>query len=387
MKTQINLIELYIRMIFIFPLTTLLQGYVSSINRITSFILLLTAIYLVLKQKYQSNNIIFILLTFLTVFISIITTGTMPYNINIVFYFIGWVLNVVLFTTRSDQIKNMIFQNRRFVLLITLIWEALVVVSFFLPSSYVHGAGVTSFASFTGDTFRLCTSTFQILAHVFILMICYHEKKSILLLLVPIITVFMCGSRTYFVIGAVLSILCLYRFFNDRRLFIASLVPLIIISVYFVGKSAIGDKFHVTNQIGYYGYLATFTSGRSDFWLVDIASYFDGNLFNKLLGYGFNKSIDVNYARYGNRIWSHNDFIECLLTGGLIQLSIYLASIKKLFSFYANERNRFFIISLLGVWFFDAFFNMFYTYFGTSLGLLLTVCFVDYVKKDKVRAG
>lgn len=384
---MISLIRVYITLIALFPLTTLLQGYISSINRIICSLLIITSVLIVVKRPLKKNIVVFLGLSVISLIFSLVNTGQMPYNMNIIFYFLCWTLNVIIFSQFPHIAKKQLVASRKIFLGITCIWEILVLVSMLFPSSYVYGAGVISFASFTGDTFRLCTSTFQILSYILILLISYDRKRMILLLIVPLATIFMCGSRTYFVIGVVLVVFCMYRFFKKKKHFYMAIIPMVIICAMFFAGSAVGSKFQVTNQEGYYGYLATFTSGRSDFWVVDINGFLNANIYNKLIGFGFNKSIDLNNQTYGNPIWSHNDFIECLLTGGILQLFIYLWSIKILFSAYFKKKNILFFAMLWCVWFFDAFFNMFYTYFGTSLGVLLTICFLNDVAKRHLLGG
>lgn len=67
----------------------------------------------------------------------------------------------------------------------------------------------------------------------------------------------------------------------------------------------------------------TFGAGRSEFWMYVIESFFNGNFFNMIVGYGYYAVNSLLRLKYGMGIPAHNGFLQYMYTFGLIGLSLY----------------------------------------------------------------
>lgn len=107
--------------------------------------------------------------------------------------------------------------------------------------------------------------------------------------------------------------------------------------------------------------LAAFTNARSTIWEIDIREFGNSNLIQKILGQGFDYVPKINEMYYGDPIWAHNDFVQLLLSVGILGLLVYLLSIldvvakMKCTSFFVKF---FFVIYI----FLPAFMNGLYIY-------------------------
>lgn len=135
--------------------------------------------------------------------------------------------------------------------------------------------------------------------------------------------------------------------------------------------SPVGNKIQETNTNGYLGLLGTITSGRSVFWVYDMNAFFDLSFWQQFVGNGFDFVYNINLKYANQALWAHNDFINILMNFGYIGLVLYFYVFRK-FSKKALEKNKIKRIqkySFYFIWFFNAFFNMVYTYTIATLAI------------------
>ena len=128
------------------------------------------------------------------------------------------------------------------------------------------------------------------------------------------------------------------------------------------------------------------TSSRSVIWSKIINGFNELNIFEKIFGagFGFSNSVAMHY--------SHNDFIEIIVTHGYIGIILYMISIILLIKIlFKNKKIPFIILFLcIFIWFFNAFFNMFYSYICVSLSypfLLIAVACQFSREEDNIYYG
>lgn len=372
-----NFKSVYLILLMLFPITTLIQGKIDLINKINVVFVVISVIFMLFDSGIKFKYLFLIFLTLISTVLSFLFLGgDKLINVNMPFYFIMWILNAIMFCNFKSDFFIEMYKVRRWLLAIVIIWHCMILISLPLKSSY-SSSGFGSFTSFSGDTFRLCTSTFEIMSMVIPLIIFYGRKYSIFVLL-PALTLFLGGSRTYFFIGCVLFVLILKFTIKSNRNFWLIFLTLSFLGTILFFNSSVGNKFIGLMDEGYYGFWETFTSGRSGFWTADLKYYLDKPLLNIILGNGFNFSMDVNKVYVGRPIWSHNDFIECLMCGGFLQLILYFISIHLCFRELKGNKKKIVLFLTMLIWFFDAFFNMFYTYFCTNIGFLILMLFLDH---------
>ena len=359
----------YLILLSLIPLSTLFQNLVGSINKIIVVLIFVFDFFIFWNNQIPKKQFYLLFISLIGFLISIINGGTLSFiNSNLPIYFIMWIINVVIFSSFHNYILGCFSKRKAPFILVSLLWNAVVFISFFLPTSYSSRTGVEAFCSIAGDTFRLSTSIFGIVGLNYLIS-CLFGKKYILLNVIPAFSLFMVGSRTYFFIGMILILLNLRLLFNDRKFFILFLIPFAVFFSLFLVNSTIFERFTNSLGNGFLGFWGTFTSGRSDFWIIDLQYFFNSNLYYQMFGLGFNASNMINANLINLQIWSHNDFIECLLCGGYLQFFIYVYSLYLIFNTFISRNNRFLLIILFSLLVFDSFFNMFYTYLSTTIGI------------------
>ena len=142
-------------------------------------------------------------------------------------------------------------------------------------------------------------------------------------------------------------------------------------------NSSMGDKFlSSVTEHAYQDPMGVFTSGRSNFWARDLDAYNEQPFINRLLGCGFNFIRITNGAVVGTAergIWAHNDFIQIVITYGYIGLIFYLINMLSMFRTLIGGRlPRLINVSLFMIWFFNAMFNMYFTYTCSMIALPVT---------------
>lgn len=359
----------YAILLSLIPLSTLFQNLVGPINKIVVLLIFIFDFFIFWNNQINKKQFFLLFISIVGFLLSMINGGTLSFiNSNMPIYFIMWIINVVIFSSFHRYIIGCFSKKKTPFLAISLAWNIVVFVSFFLPSSYSSRSGVDAFCSIAGDTFRLSTSIFGIVGLNYLISRLFG-KKYILLNIVPAFSLFMVGSRTYFFIGIVLILLNLRLLFNDIKTFVLFLIPFAAFFAFFLINSTIFERFTNSLGNGILGFWGTFTSGRSDFWIIDLQYFFNSNLYYQMFGLGFNASNMINANLINLQIWSHNDFIECLLCGGYLQFFIYIYSLYLLFSTFVSRSNRLLLIILFFLLIFDSFFNMFYTYLSTTIGI------------------
>lgn len=385
MKIEIRKIYFYI--ILLFPLSTLFQSYFDAINKLLFGILLVLQIILTFKG-IKAKNFIIILIMLISFCCNIISTHGRPYNINEIFYYPFSVLFLLYMADNVKMIEYLFRNHKRFISRILNIWTFLVGISIFLPSSYKSSwGGAHYFSSFCGSIWRLAPTCIFIMSLALGAMIIYKKKKFILYALIPMYSLYMGGSRTYVLVGLALFMIFWYHFSASKKIFYISLPCVAIVLVSLIWQTSMADKLNTVSYTtdSYFDFWGTITSGRSIFWSADIKAFWESNIVKKTIGHGLNFIYEINDDAFGGLVWAHNDFIQCLVSHGIIGLILYLYSIKKLFYNIHNKtigyKETIPVICCFFVWLINAVFNMFYTYFCSILALPILIYAVQQGEK------
>lgn len=269
-----------------------------------------------------------------------------------------------------------------------IIWEIIVIVSAFFPSSYEHTWGEGSyFISFSNTSFELAPAASLVFAFVIFCYACDgNARKAVLLSAVPVVCSFASGSRTYLVVIALEVLILAIMIIKSKLALIAFIVIALIAGIGLLSMTNIWTKF--ANAFQYSNnsssFWSVFTSGRDAFWRADMDAFGKGGMVNQLFGYGFSYVYEVNESVFGNRIYAHNDFINILLTFGWAGLIPYFFAFGKCVLMLGRQMERGFLFSILAIWLFNAVFNMTYVYMNATFGLgLLMISAVKYCQDLK----
>lgn len=374
-------------MIALFPITTLLQGIniFMNINKVVMFALIIFLVVGLFSKPIEHREFAIFGFGISLGLIAIIITGK-PMFFNPLIYFPFWILFFVVMARDYRDFISLVMQEQGLLKKILLAWEAIVVVSIFFSRSYSYDWGDKYFTSFAGSPHRFASSCLVMLAFAAILYVKTIEKKYLFHFLAINIGMFFCGARTYLVVGFIYLLAFFYVILKNKKIFYYSLLPIIGIALVVILLTPIGTKFLIGFQgSGYYGYWATLTSGRSVLWVEDLAGYWDLNFFKKLVGNGTDFVYELNMeGTFRRAIYAHNEFINLLCSHGILGLFAYFWAFYN-FVNRAKQGSKIALIPMLGFYtiiYFNAFFNMVYTYPNAVVAIPFIYYSLSYHKQS-----
>lgn len=373
------------------PISMLVQSFpgFDSINIILICALLFFMVLHLAKATIAHGFWLLVCGTFFITIYEFFITKASLYEPSTPAYLLLWVVFLTYVAYLGDELCESLRDNVVCIKNSLIIWNALVLVSVFLPSSYSGGWGDgLFFTSFTDNVFRLEQAAFCIVVlDTIYLTITRNRKMAFTLIVLPLYCAFMGGSRTYFAIISVAFLVFLAEWGWSRRKYATICCMVLLCTIVIAMNTSIGDKFLAQLQPSSLGYdlLHQFTNGRSEFWSIDLSYYFDLPLIGQLFGSGYNCIYDINRLYYGVAIYAHNDFINLLVTYGAFGLMLYLIPILFLIRIIFKKRGFALAAAFSTVWFVNAFFNMNYTYTCATIALGLLFTFSCGSKKFALR--
>ena len=365
-------ILLYI--IFTFPITSLIKVYIGPINIILTIATFILFCLAYLYDKMKVRYLFLLMYIFFTIIYNIYLNGLNFYSDNMLFYFPFLIMYFNFFIKNKEFIKEFIKNHEKFLDFIVYLFSAIIFITLFLPSSYIYEGETRGFVSIAKTTFLLCPIATFIFAIIVVQYIFNNKKRMYLLLLIfPIICILLGTTRTYLGVLACAIFCFIYVLIKKKKNFIPLVIMVSIVFVLIVLISPIKDKFTATyKRTELYGIdpLEAFTSSRSKFWAYDLNCIFNSDIKYFLLGHGINYLFEINYLKFGNPLWAHNDFLQILSDYGIIGLLIYLYMFLFIIKNFFKDKiinKKVLILICVVMWAFNAFFNMFYTYFCACL--------------------
>lgn len=363
---SINKIIFYL--IVIFPITTVLQGIsgLGNINKFMMFFLLFFLFISNMTKRIKKNEFYVLLLTTILYIVSFIFTKN-EVDINVWFYYIIWILYFLYLKKNYYNLINIAEGNLKFIKFSIIIWNLIILVSFFSKSSYK----TSFFSPFSCGEHRFGSCCLMITALNYLLVLKEKKRREFIYSIIPIIGICLCGARTYLAVYLVLFMCIFYLNCKKKTTFYIMLIPMVIMIALLIYISPVGNKMQETNTNGYLGLLGTITSGRSVFWVYDMKAFFDLNILKQFVGNGFDFVYNINLKYAHQALWAHNDFINILMNFGYIGLILYFYVFnqfcKKVFN--NNRIKKIQKYSFYFIWLFNAFFNMVYTYTIATLAI------------------
>lgn len=381
----IDLNSLLIKLIMLTPISMLIQRQFDAVNKLVVGLIFVLLVFCNLLNKHIRKNTFILMLFGCLIFVySFINVDRQYFSINMLFYYPIWILYLCYSVDCHDNLWNAFYKNKSFIRLIIWLWSILVVISFFLPSSYNAG----EFQSFTTGNFRFAPTVFFMSVIIWAYAGYFNKKKYMYFMIIPFVAMIATGSRTYTIILLILISLAFYSFFKNKKNFIVMMIPCMLLVINVLYDSAFTEKFSRAMGNQYVSDpLAALTSNRSVFWLGEIKMFLHAGIIEKLLGGGLTASYVKNVKITGQAIWAHNDFLEMINAHGLLGLIVYTACFFKYYKFakkihkYKKSSSMVFILCC----FLNAFFNGLYVYTTATLaipffGYAVTV---DYSKSSK----
>ena len=387
-RGKVKIKDLIWYIIVAFPLTSILKVYVGPLNLILTILLFILFFYIYLKTDILKRKLLLCMYAIIGVIMNMIINRFHFFSVNMVFYFPFLILYFIFFVNYQDDSIDFMKNNKKYVDNVIILWVLTVLISLPLSSSYIYEGETRGFVSFAGSTFLLCPIAIFVFALLAVQYNIWHKKIYIIAMLVPSLCILLGTTRTYLGVLACAWMLFLYTQIENKRMYFMVIVIAAVALIGIVFLSPIKDKFINTASRTDIGIdpLAAFTSGRSIFWTYDIKTMIQNNPMRILFGNGVNYLFNINYAYFGNPLWAHNDFIQIFSDYGMLGLIVYLGMFRVLFkkTFKNIKISKLAMLMLVTIWVFNAFFNMFYTYFCATLSYPF-YCMI--VKIDAIKWG
>ena len=299
------------------------------------------------------------------------------------FYLPFLILYFCFFTRNSSTILQFFKEHKSYIDFVLVLWNVIVLVSFFIPSCYIYEGETLGFVSFAGTTFLLSSIAILVCAFLIFQFCIYRNKIYLLAMIIPSLCILLGTTRTYLVVLICAWMITIYVSINNKKKFLPAIIVGSIIFIAIVMVSPIKNKFLDTSSRTEeldMDPLEAFTSGRSVFWEYDLKHIFSNNILEISFGNGVNYLFYLNKIRFNNALWAHNDFIQILSDYGIFGLIIYFYMFKYLIKCMVGDNKRLKMITLILVlmWIFNAFFNIFYTYFCSNLSFPIFLLCIKY---------
>ena len=128
-------------------------------------------------------------------------------------------------------------------------------------------------------------------------------------------------------------------------------------------------------------------SGRDVIYSTLLNSWYESNsLINYLFGFGF-----VSVIKYSGGLLAHNDWLELLISFGLLGVFVYLLLFYAATRFVLNPKvekeSRLIMLAIILMWFLQTLFSMYYTESGTALTTVVLGYLIGSYQRKKASAS
>lgn len=224
------------------------------------------------------------------------------------------------------------------VLGIVIIYQIVIGVFFITKQGFLERWGMNVFVGINGNPHGN-TYLMILMAIVIELIVSKKNNRYLVLYFIPLLSAFMSGARTPAVV-----MLCMFlgiRCFKNKiranlRFSWSGLLIvvgfLVVISIFgnvlidFILNSNIMDKFSSTSDSG------NVLNSRDLIWngLINEFKYNFSDI-ERVFGHGIHYSVIINMYNVNSPIWGHSDFIDILISYGIIMLAIYVVMYVRYF--------------------------------------------------------
>lgn len=330
---NINIIKQLTNIILIFIIPTLCQTIpgISLISRILGGVVLLLLLLLLIKRITIIK--LLSLLALMTISItSIIQSKDVSLTLKDLVYFSTFILFciVVFDKVYFESISNQLKKSDKLIKKILYLSNIVILISYLSPSGYYMNWGENAkyFKGFTVMPQVMAGASFYL-----IIMTMYYFKDrrvkgwKVCLFIIPIVSIFATGSRTFLPpVIILITTICYYRF-GIKRVIFGGIILLPIIFMIFEQTSIYQKFIYVLNFDNSRSIISKLTSGRSDVWQASYYHYINKyNILEQLVGTSFDNVYRINYEYTRMNIWAHNDIVNTIMSSGIIGVILYVVS-------------------------------------------------------------
>lgn len=367
--------------LILFPISSVVNTILPfSLNRllvVLFFGLTFIVEYLSKKRKYFVWVVaLYLILLFL---ITSINSGA-KFNENFS-DFIYFALTLIVFLQMADKqylngFLNEINKTKKLFSISIVVALLLLAIASFNPSSYESDGAFKAFTVSSHAVASTCVFMFAVIV--------FFKIKNPIHIIGCTYFLFISMARTFLIPYALLLYLYINRVVAQKKIRWLIYVIILMVFVCVFPNTSMYQKFVDKLNNPYANDIWDgLTSGRSEFWKVDIECYLKKlNLFEKIFGYSFSLVKDVNYEATGHRIWAHNDFINILIAGGGVGVVIYCYSFVYSLKTISKKVNKIFLVLFVVG---PAALNGFYMYYGLVLSVIFIYIILSDLNDDRLK--
>ena len=185
---KIKVLDGTVNAFLLFSVLTLFQAIpgLENVNKIWMIITIGLLLYDLVITKQRKIDVLIILITLILHCIAIFYTRMPLYSVNMLFYYLIWVLFYTFCKNQREDIIRSLENNSQFIDFLLVFWNLVVFISALIPSCYGHAwGGAKYFNSFTGSVFRLMPSALIITGLAAFLYIQTNNKRYLLYFTMP----------------------------------------------------------------------------------------------------------------------------------------------------------------------------------------------------------
>ena len=318
-KTLIILIILFI------PVNLLKNLFPIPMTLINGGMILLVLLYLNVRHLNTKTALI-LMLTVIIFLLGLLVTDNVTRHFR---YFINWislilVLAILSYRKNIDGLYKAYDNNKRLFKRMIIICWVIVGTLLMIPSCYSGGwwhlsGGFVAFTVSHAVAAAVCT------LGIFSLLLWYDAKHILMpfiMLLAAAYIILQTGARTYVLSIGFVFLYYLYVMIKKQYIKWGAFAVVLIACIFIIPNSSFAEKNEIVRSyqtINGVSLINALTSGRTAIWTADIKYFFSNGIFLFLFGNGFATSYAVNRIYYyGMDIFSHNLFIETLLSAGIV---------------------------------------------------------------------
>ena len=219
--------ELIVKGLMLFSIFTVIQSFpaLDSINRIWLAVVSVALVFKLMGYKYTVIQFWVLFITAVIHGIAIYFTEFPLVHVNMLFYFLIWVLLYMFFAKSKKAIMGILNKSDNYINLILCVWTAVVGISACLPSGYRENY----FVSFAGNSFRFMMAVLIITAVAMYMAISRGNKRYNFFLIIPTYAAFMNESRTFFGVYLLFLMMYIYMEFKSKKVFYSLLIPMVLL--------------------------------------------------------------------------------------------------------------------------------------------------------------
>lgn len=333
--------SLLIYLFFAFTLTTLIMALMPvSPNRVLAVPIVLAIIfytYFIDRSTYWEFFLLFYYAFFFAIALIIAKDKLVAFSDSIYLMTALLLLNFLQRNKTISEIFLTIKSRQSIITYIAAVGMIILIIELLIPNCYRSAwGGQKYFIGFTASQHTLASGCCLLLT----LIIAGTKGKPfqiglgpVLALILATIGILESGARTFIV--PLLICWCFYLKDHIRSRVVMLIISIIgfILFLYLAFRTNMFKKFQFSLSHSQGDFLSAMSSGRTDFWAIDLRDFCSGNFFQILFGKGFDYIYQLNLKEVGISIGAHNDLINLLLCVGLIGTFIFLYVIIKFIHF------------------------------------------------------